>query len=94
MGKSKLGEYAKSLTGKKDPRKKADPIMERINGLAKTYGISVRVMMEVFGKSESTARAKMNRSGGDWTVAEICAFARRAGVEPAEIWGEVKSGSY
>ncbi len=78
MPRSKLNDYAKSLTGAK--AKKRDPLMEAIKGRIAVANISTADLQKALGKSESATRVRLNQNGGEWKIKDLVSVCKAIGL--------------
>lgn len=80
------------INGKKP--KPRDPLMERIDGRIKDAHIKPGDIEKALGLSESAARTRMRKHGGDWKIKDLCRIAKCIGIPVAELLDEVDEKYY
>ncbi len=92
MPRSKLNDYAKSLTGPKAAKR--DPMMERIKGRISTAHIPPADLQKALGREERSTRNRMAQFGGEWTINDIVSVCKVIGLPVQEVLSEVSERYY
>ncbi len=80
------------INGKKLPPR--DPLMELVKGRIQQAGIKPEDIQKALGLSESAARVRLRKGGGEWKIRDLCRIAKCIGIPVGELLDTVDERYY